>query len=85
MDFSEFELNKFTEESKINDIYYLTQRFINCKNFISLENLDKPIKFEDYSLITKNYLNKEQCIKDKNEPKELLLEQSFLDVLNINL
>jgi len=84
LDFSVFELNKFTEESKINDIYHLTQRFINYKKFISLENLDKPIKFEDYSLITKNYLNKEQFIKDKNEPIELFLNQSFLDVLNIN-
>ena len=84
LDFSNFDLNKFTDKSRINDIYNLIQRFINYKKFISLENLDKPINFEDFSLITKNYLNKEQCIKDKNEPKELLLNQSFLDVLNIN-
>ena len=84
LDFSNFDLNKFTDKSRINDIYNLIQRFINYKKFISLENLDKPINFEDFSLITKNYLNKEQCIKDKNEPKELLLNQSYLDVININ-
>jgi len=85
LDFSNFDLNEYTEKSEINDIYQLIQRFIIYKKFISLEHLDKPIKFENYPLITKNYLNKEQCIKDKNWSRELKLDQSFLDILNINL
>ena len=87
LDFSNFDLNNYTEKSKINDICHLIQKFINYKKFIkfiSFEDLDNPIKFGDYSLITKNYLNKEQYIKDKNEPKELILNQSFLDIININ-
>ena len=84
LDFSNFDLNKYTEKSEFNDIYHLIQIFINYKKFISLKDLDKPIKFETYPLITKNYLNKEQCIKDKNWPIELKLDQSFLDILNIN-
>ena len=84
LDFSNFDLNNYSENSKINDIFNLIQKFINYKKFIkfiSLEDLDKPIKFGDYSLITKIYLNKEQYIKDKNEPKELILNQSFLDII----
>ena len=84
LDFSNFDLNKYTEKSEINDIYQIIQRFVNYKKYISLKDLDKPIKFENYALITKNYLNKEQCIKDKNWSRELKLDQSFLDILNIN-
>ena len=35
LDFSNFNLNKYTDKSKINDIYHLIQRFINYKNYIS--------------------------------------------------
>ena len=84
LDFSNFNLQELIKKPGINDIYHLIKSFINDNKFISLENLDKPIKFEKYLLVTKNYLNKEECIKDKNSSKELLLNKSFLNILNIN-
>ena len=68
----------------MDNSYKLIKNFINCEKFMNITNLENPITFlADYK-ITKNYTNKEEYIKDKNEPKELKLDLSYLDILNIN-
>ena len=84
IDFSNLKLSEKTKINKYNDFKQLIECFLNCENYVKFEKLEKPIKFYNYSLLTKNYLNKEENIKDKNEPKELELDLSYLDVLNIN-
>ena len=69
---------------KYDESKNIIEQFLNCDTFIAIKKLMKPKEFFTYSLLTKNYLNKEENIKDKNESKELILDLSYLDVLNIN-
>ena len=81
LDFSEFNLlesTKNTSFDQINElisnnainkkiIINILENFIKCDKFIKVDNLSKPKKFFDYSLLTKAYLNKEKNIKDNNK------------------
>ena len=81
LDFSEFNLldstknasfaqiNELISNNKINKkiIINILENFIKCDKFIKVDNLSKPKKFFDYSLLTKAYLNKEKNIKDNNK------------------
>ena len=81
LDLSEINNSK----NEINNLYKIIQDFLNCEKCYKFAKLKESKKFFNYSMITKSYINKDESIKEKNEPKELKLDLSFLDVININL
>ena len=80
------QINELISETKINRkiITKNLENFINCENFKIFENLRKPKKLFNYSLITKNYLTKDDYIKDNNKVIQLKFQQSYSNVVNIN-
>ena len=86
--YSIYDFSGLKLKSKINilyrDLYELINKFINEEKYYQIPNFEKEKNFCDYSLLTKIYNNKEDFIKDKNEPKELILNDNYKNVLNIN-
>ena len=69
----------------VNESYNIIKKFIESEQLLLINKFQRPpIKIPNYSFITKNYINEEQYIQDNNIPKELKLENIYLEVLNIN-
>ena len=86
--YSIYDFSGLKLKSKINilyrDLYELINKFMKEEKYYIIPNFEKEKNFCDYSLLTKIYNNKEDFIKDKNEPKELILNDNYKNVLNIN-
>ena len=81
--FESHEINN-NYEYNISESYEIIKNFIDSEKLLLSHFYIPEFDLPQYSCLTKNYSNKEEYIKDKNKPKEEILEKSYLDILNIN-
>ena len=68
----------------IKESYDIAKSFLKCEKYIIFENINKPINFFDEFIITKSFLNPNNFIQNKEQPKEEIFDLSHLNVININ-
>ena len=73
-------MNQTTLEQK----FEIIKKLINSNKIYKRANIPLIGKYYNYSKLTKNYLNEENFLEDKNIATEEKLNALYLDVLNIN-
>lgn len=71
---------KYNINQKINFIKY----FIDCNKYLYTEKLFESINLFKYSFLSKYYIDINQYIKDKNEPKKIIFKKPFTNILSVN-
>lgn len=67
----------------MKESYEIIKYFLECENYLKIENLNNSFKFFDDFIITKTSNNNFK-FHDKNEPKSEIFDLSYLNVININ-
>ena len=79
-----YRLNFININLTVDDKYLISKNFLKCEDLSHRFDIPEIKYCYSYKKLTKNFLNEEEYIQDKNHSTEEILKISYSDILNIN-